>query len=82
MEGLVIGLAAAFNFMVIIIKFKYKRYSDAFLDAFILICLTSMFSGTAAGMVIATVASFFSSIALLFLKPEVKSDFMKGLKDA
>ena len=82
MNGLVIGLAAAFNFIVILLKWRYKRYFDAILDTFILFSLTLMFAGTEAGMVIATIASFFSSIALTFMKPEIRSDFAKGLKDA
>ena len=70
MEAAVIGIATAFNFIVILIKFKQDRIEDAVLDISIFIAIAFMFSGTIAGMSVGMVASAIVSIYLWFSPPE------------
>lgn len=87
MEALLIGIAAAFNFLIIKWKIEKQRYSDALLDAIILATLSLIFSGTLGGMVIATIGSAVVSISLFFSPPKLLaisssyiSDFLEELK--
>lgn len=66
MEVIIIGIATAFNFIVLNIKFKKERYSDLFLDVLALISLNWMFGGTMSGMTVAMVASAIISVYLYF----------------
>ena len=63
---LMIGLAVAFNFIVIIRKYKLKRYFDASLDTMILAIICILFSGTFSALVTGTIASMFVSFYLYF----------------
>ena len=66
MEVLVIGLATAFNFIVILAKFKQERYIDALIDITIFIAISSMFTGTISGMSVGMVGSMVVSIWLYY----------------
>ncbi len=70
MEALVIGIATAFNFIVIMYKFKRGRYEDAIFDTLIFIAISYMFAGTISGMSVGMVASAVVSIWLWFDPPE------------
>jgi len=65
MTAIIIGLAASFNFLIILKKIRMERYEDAGLDFLALILLSWMFGGTLGGMMIATIASATISISLL-----------------
>lgn len=69
MEALVIGIATAFNFLVILTKFKRNRYEDACFDLGIFAIITWMFAGTISGMSVGMVASAIVSIWLWFNPP-------------
>lgn len=75
MEILIIGIAVAFNVIVILIKGKLKRYMDAGLDFAVLCTLSLVFGGTYSGLVAATIASFIVSL-YLFVSPP-KLDFSR-----
>lgn len=70
MEFIIIGVAAAFNLIVVMMKFERKRYGDAFFDVSSLIILDVLFGGSYAGMVVATVASAIISIYLYYYPPK------------
>jgi hypothetical protein len=70
METLLIGVAAAFNFLIIKWKVEHRRLMDAVLDILAGTILISIFIGTLSGMVIAMVASMIVSIALLVFPPK------------
>ena len=70
MEAAVIGIATAFNFIVIIFKFKRLRYEDACFDLAIFTIITWMFAGTISGMSVGMVASAIVSIWLWFDPPK------------
>ena len=70
MEAAVIGIATAFNFIVIIFKFKKLRYEDACFDLVIFTIITWMFAGTISGMSVGMVASAIVSIWLWFDPPK------------
>lgn len=63
---LMIGLAVAFNFVVIIRKYRLQRYCDALLDMTILAIICFLFSGTFSALTTGTIASAFVSIYLYF----------------
>lgn len=70
MEAAVIGIATAFNFIVILFKFKKHRYEDACFDLAIFIAISYMFAGTISGMSVGMVASAIVSIWLWFDPPK------------
>ena len=63
---LVLGLAVSFNFIVILKKWRMKRYFDSFLDTSILTIICFLFCGTYSALVTGTIASMFVSIWLYF----------------
>ena len=63
---LVLGLAVAFNFIVILRKWKLKRYFDATMDCSILAIICFLFAGTFSALVTGTLASAVVSIWLYF----------------
>jgi len=81
-EALVIGIATAFNFIIIKWKLEHKRFADAGLDIFIILVLSVIFSGTLGGMIVAMVASAFVSLYLLVSPPKLPTKFFKEFKDA
>ena len=74
MEALVIGIATAFNFIVIMFKFKRGRWEDAIFDTLIFIVISYMFAGTISGMSVGMVASAVVSIWLWFDPPNFLQD--------
>lgn len=70
MEAAVIGIATAFNFIVILFKFKKHRYEDACFDLVIFTVISYMFAGTISGMSVGMVASAIVSIWLWFDPPK------------
>lgn len=63
---LILGLAVSFNFIVILKKWRMKRYFDSFLDTSILTIICFLFCGTYSALVTGTIASMFVSIWLYF----------------
>ena len=77
MEVLAIGLITAFNFIIVIWKFKKDRINEAVLDLGIMSAIIYAFQGTHSGMVVGMVASLVVSIYLL-MNP---IDFDEGDED-
>ena len=65
MAYLVMGIALAFNLIIIKYKLDKDRTLDAVLDAGALILLGIVFGGTISGLIIATIASAIISFWLL-----------------
>lgn len=65
-EIIVIGLAIAFNFIILYIKYQRKRYGDLFMDVSVLLMLAYLFGGTIMGMAAAMVGGMLVSIFLFF----------------
>ena len=82
MEALLIGIAAAFNFLIIKWKLEKKRYEDAILDVVVLLSLSAMFGGTMGGMVIATIGSAIVSLTFIAKPPQFlkNSNFIEEWK--
>ena len=84
MEGslayLMIGVAAAFNILVIKWKLEKKRYADGVFDAICLILLTGVMGSTLGGMIIATIASACISISLFISPPKFTTQYANILK--
>ena len=74
-----IGIATAFNILVIFKKIELKRYQDATFDSIFLVTLTFIFGGSFAGMTVATISSAFISIYFLFNAPTFLN-FLKNVK--
>lgn len=66
MEFLIVGLAVAFNCIIIKEKFERGRYEDGVFDLVLLVVITLIFSGTYGSLVVGTIASAF--ISLYFMK--------------
>lgn len=71
MEFLIIGLAAAFNIIVIKAKFERGRTADAIMDAAGLLFVTIVFSGSYGALVVGTIASAVFSIYLMIYPPKI-----------
>ena len=71
MEALLIGIAAAFNFLIVKWKLEHKRLLDATLDIGIGAILLYSFIGTPSGMSIAMIASMIVSLFLLIFPPKI-----------
>ena len=80
MEALLIGIAAAFNFLIIKSKLQRKRYEDALLDGAVLLTLSVIFGQTLGGMVIATIGSAIVSLAFMVSPPTFLSGFLAEFK--
>lgn len=70
MEVFIIGVVVALNIIIILRKFKAKRTEDGIFDASLLALVTVTFSGSYAGLVVATVASLLISIYLYASPPK------------
>ena len=68
---LVIGIAVAFNMLVIKVKFERGRLADGSLDLFLLAVLSFLFMGSYAGLVVSTIASAIISIYLFIFPPKL-----------
>ena len=73
MEFAIIGIAVAFNFLVIKYKLEKKRFADAALDIILLTVVSFLFAGSFGGLVVATVASAIISIVLFIFPPKLPS---------
>lgn len=70
MELFIIGIVVALNIVIILSKFKAKRLEDGIFDTALLAIVTTVFSGSYSGLVVATVASLFISIYLYSNPPK------------
>lgn len=69
MEFLIIGLAVAFNCIIIKEKFQRGRTEDGIFDLSLLVLITLVFSGTYGALVVGTIASAFISIYFMASPP-------------
>lgn len=88
MELALIGIVVALNIIIILRKFKGKRYEDGIFDSILLVLITVVFMGSYAGLVVGTIASLLISIYLWASPPKffsgkdgLFSKFREGLKD-
>jgi hypothetical protein len=72
MEILVMGVALAFNILVILWKLDNDQKLNAILDGLILVLLTIVFGGSTAALMIGTIASLIISIYLFLNPPELR----------
>lgn len=68
---LIIGLAVAFNCLVIKYKFEKQRWADGVLDLSLLVVLSFLFMGSFGGLVVSTIASAFISVYLYIFPPKL-----------
>lgn len=80
MEFIIIGIATAFNLIVIKMKLEAGRFGDAVLDIFFNIILNIIFGGTYSGMVVASITSVLTSIYLYFNPPKSLFKLDKNIK--
>lgn len=66
--------ATVFNLVILIIKFRRKRYEDAMLDTFLLVIVFLVLKGSEMMLLIGIFSSLFVSIYLWFAPPK----FIKG----
>lgn len=66
--------ATVFNLVILIVKFRRKRYEDALLDTFLLVIVFLVLKGSEMMLLIGIFSSLFVSIYLWFAPPK----FIKG----
>ena len=66
MEYLLIGMVVAINFVVVIRKYRLRRFTDATVDMVLLAIVYKLFEGSFGALVTGTFASMFISIYLYF----------------
>lgn len=66
MEFILIGIAVAFNILIVLWKFQHNRILDGFVDGTLLVAVAALFSGSTALLIIGTIGSLIVSIYLLF----------------
>lgn len=81
MGYVLIGIVTALNMLIILAKFKRKRYEDGVFDTGFMILMVMIFSGSFGGMVVAMVASLCISIALFISPPTFTKNAAVRLKD-
>ena len=81
MEYLLIGIATAFNVLVIQWKLERKRYADGIFDALLLILLSGVMGGSLGGLIIGTIASAIVSISLFIHPPKFTTRYFTILKE-
>lgn len=62
-------IATVFNLIILIIKYKRKRYTDAFLDTFLLVLVFTVLKGSELMLLIGIFSSLAISIYLWFSPP-------------
>lgn len=62
---LIVGLAVAFNIVIVIWKIRNDRIADGILDGFLLILVSIVFSGSQGALIIGTIGSLIVSLYLL-----------------
>ena len=62
----IIGIAVAFNILIVIWKFKHGREVDATVDGALLVAVAMLFSGSEGLLIIGTIGSAIVSTYLLF----------------
>lgn len=67
---LLMGIALAFNILIIKFKLEDDRFADAGTDGGILLVLGYVFGGSIEGLAIATVGSAFISVFLMISPPD------------
>ncbi len=80
MEFIVIGLAVAFNCIIIKEKFQRGRTEDGTFDLILLVTITLVFSGTYGALVVGTIASAFISIYFMASPPTFFTNLRIGDK--
>ena len=65
MELIIIGLAVAFNFIIVLYKFQAGQYLNAIVEGGILIIVTIFFSMSTAALTIGTIGSLVVSLYLI-----------------
>ena len=83
MEIILIAVATAFNFAILMHKFRNGRVFDALIDFITMITLGSLFGGTLGGMVIAMISGALISTYLWFapFKITISKEFKSKVLD-
>ena len=82
MEFILVGMATAFNMLVIKWKLEKERYEDGILDGLILFTLAFVFQGSFGGLVVATISSAIISLYFIAFPPKFVQGLLKKFKDS
>jgi len=72
MEFVIMGIALAFNILVVLWKFTYNRVGNAMVDGALLIAVAILFSSSTALLIIGTIGSALVSLYLLMFPIKFK----------
>jgi len=62
----IMGLAVAFNILIVLWKLTHKRILDGFVDGALLVVVAMIFSASLGALMMGTVGSFIVSVYLYF----------------
>lgn len=71
MEYLIIGIAVAFDALILKWKWEHQRYADFAMDLGIMLVIMNLFHGSMGGMVVGTIAQVIISFYLLIFPPKL-----------
>ena len=74
MLALIIGIAMAFNIIIILLKFKFGKANNALIDAALLVAVVLVCSGSTQLLIMGTVASTIVSLYLLAFPPTISKE--------
>ena len=75
--AIVMGLATAFNFCILIWKVKRGRILDFIIDCFCMVCICALFSTGVAALAMGMTASMVVSLYLMFFPIKFSNPFRK-----
>ena len=73
MEFILIGIAVAFNIIIVVWKFRRGRLLDGLLDSLFLVLVALLFSVSTAALIVGTIGSLIVSLYLLISPPRFSS---------
>jgi hypothetical protein len=73
MEYLILGIALAFDFLILKYKFEHRRYADFTMDLGMFLVIVQLFHGSMGGMFIGAIAQVIISFYLLIFPPKFTS---------
>lgn len=81
MTLIIIGIATAFNFIIIVHKFRTGRIADGILDTVIMAIICRLFIGTFSALTVGMIASMLVSFYLFFNPVRLPEDDDKDSSD-
>ena len=70
MEYLIMGIALAFDFLILKFKWEHRRYADFWMDLGLFLIIIQLMHGSMGGMIVGMIAQVIISFYLLIFPPK------------